>query len=168
MDNNIDIKEFKNNLSKINKSGKVLLSDLEELYGIVEYIKLYKKRGFKINTILSIVNNNIYNTEQYLIQVIDQTKKMSICIQEKTNIININNNIKYSDENNITNLIQISITSNNISSNNNNEISNISGIHSPQIKENIDSDSTDISDLSSSSSSSKKEDKSKCCGCFKL
>lgn len=178
MSNNIDIKELKKNLSKINKSGKLLLNDLEELYKIVEYIKLYKKRGFKINTILSLVNNNIYNTEEYLIQVIDETTKMNSIIQNNTNIItNNNNNITNSNENNFTELINNSnfvstnITNNipiNISSNDSSDISAVSAVSnnseiysSQNINDDIILDNNDISP-------SKKKNKSKCCKCFKL
>ena len=164
---NINIKELRVNLSKINKSGKLLLNDLEELYNIVEYIKLYKKRGFKINNILSLVNNNIHNTEQYLINIIEEIKNMSNTILNKTIIINNNNNITNSNETDFTEFIMK--TSNNPETSNKLEtiIYTNSTISTTTLSSGENSATSDIS-ITQSPQNKEKNKETICCNCFKL
>jgi len=102
MNNIKNIQELKFNLKDIKKSAKILIKDLEELHNIVDYIKLYENKGFNVENIMSILNDNIKNTEEYLVNIIGNMKVISTKIHNKTNLLKNNNIIA-----NIANIVDI-------------------------------------------------------------
>tara|TARA_Y100000389_G_C17419842_1_gene496070 strand:- start:74 stop:454 length:381 start_codon:yes stop_codon:yes gene_type:complete len=87
------IDTLENNLSTINKSAEILLNDLDNLNKTLSNIDKYNKQGFKLNNIIKEIEEHIINTERFLIELLNDTKKRST---------NINNEvIKISDNNNI-------------------------------------------------------------------
>ena len=98
MNNTTNIEELKVNLKDIKKSAKILINDLKELHNIVNYIKLYENKGFNVENIMSILNDNIKNTEEYLVNIIGNMKVISTKIHNKTNLLK-NNNIIANIEN---------------------------------------------------------------------
>lgn len=104
MSNIENIEELKINLKDIIKSAKILIKDLKELHNIVNYIKLYENKGFNVENIMSILNGNIKNTEEYLVDIMKNMKVISKRIHDKTDLLK-NDNICHKNHDIITNIV---------------------------------------------------------------
>ena len=87
------IDKLENNLSTINKSAEILLHDLDNLNITLTNIDKYNKKGFKLNNIIKEIEDHIINTEQFLIELLEDTKNKSTNINNEVNKISDNNNI---------------------------------------------------------------------------
>lgn len=87
------IDKLENNLSTINKSAEILLNDLDNLNITLTNIDKYNKKGFKLNNIIKDIEDHIINTEKFLIELLEDTKKKSTNINIEANKISDNNNI---------------------------------------------------------------------------
>ena len=92
MDNNY-INNLQTNLLNINKSAKILLSDLKNLKNVINNIENYSDKGFKLNNIIENIDINIHDTEEYLLKILEDIKQKSLSIKHEVNNINTSNNI---------------------------------------------------------------------------
>ena len=87
------VDKLENNLSTINKSAIILLNDLDNLNETLSNIDKYNNKGFKLNNIIKDIEEHIINTEKFLIDLLEDTKKKSSNINNEANKISDNNNI---------------------------------------------------------------------------
>jgi len=87
------VDKLENNLSTINKSAVILLNDLDNLNETLSNIDKYNNKGFKLNNIIKDIEEHIINTEKFLIDLLEDTKKKSSNINNEANKISDNNNI---------------------------------------------------------------------------